>query len=43
MAVMAAVMMSKDPFISDERLTGRIRPPARPIPFRVALNTIAAD
>jgi hypothetical protein len=43
LAVLAAILMAADPSISDERLTGRVRPPARPIPFRVALNAIAAD
>ncbi|HYH11437.1 MAG TPA: hypothetical protein VD789_03700, partial [Thermomicrobiales bacterium] len=37
--VLAALLMDADPSIPDERLTGRHRPPARPLPFSVVLNT----
>ena len=42
MAVLAALMLRHDPSIPDERLVARVRPPARPLPFRAVLN-ISAD
>ena len=41
MSVLAALMLRHDPSIPDERLVARVRPPARPLPFRAVLTTSA--